>query len=292
MNKGIIVKGIGGFYYVDTGDKIIECKARGNFRTKRITPCVGDRVTITVDETGKGAIDDIFPRTNIFVRPPVSNIDEMIIVNSVVTPSPDLAFTDKMLIICASRSVNVKICFNKFDLDDGSVTSLVRMYTDAGYDAFPTSTVNGDGIDYIRNSLKGKITAFSGFSGVGKSSLLNSVMDGYVMQTGEVSERLKRGKHTTRHVELIAYSGGYIIDTPGFSMLDFPDNVTKDSLKKYFPEFAKYEPQCRFRDCNHMGGSGVCAVCKAAENNMISASRYNNYKEFYKILSERKEWKK
>ncbi len=292
MHTGTIVKGIGGFYYVDINDKIIECKARGHFRNKKLSPCVGDKVEITLDGDGKGTIDVINERKNIFIRPPVSNIDEMIIVASVTNPSPDLTFIDKMLVIAQSSNVEVKICFNKSDLDDGNVNSLVKMYTDAGYDAFTTSTVEDIGIDIIRNSIKGKTVAFSGFSGVGKSSLLNAVLDYDVMQTGEVSERLKRGKHTTRHVELISYNGGYIVDTPGFSMLDFPEDITKDLLKDYFPEFTKYEDECKFRNCNHMGNSSVCAVCRACEDNKISLSRFENYKNFYENLMQRKEWKK
>ncbi len=292
MDTGIIVKGIGGFYYVDIGERIIECKARGHFRNKNMSPCVGDKVDITITDGDKGSIDAIHPRINIFIRPPVANIDEMIVVASVANPSPDLIFVDKMLVICQSSNVGVKICFNKSDLDNGEVEKLVDMYRKAGYQAFSTSTLDNIGIDNIRNSFDGKTTAFSGFSGVGKSSLLNSVMNDNIMQTGEVSERLKRGKHTTRHVELISHMGGYIVDTPGFSMLDFPQTITKDNLKCYFPEFYEYEDMCRFRGCNHMSSSEVCAVCKAVEEDEISSTRYNNYKEFYKILSERKEWKK
>ena len=292
MLTGTIIKGIGGFYYVDTPEGIIECKARGHFRNKNLSPCVGDKVDISIDNQNKGAIDKIYDRKNVFIRPPVSNIDEMIIVASVVNPSPDLAFIDKMLVIAQNSNVDVKICFNKFDLDNGSVNELVDMYRNAGYMAFTTSTVEDIGIDLIRNSISGKTVAFSGFSGVGKSSLLNSVINTEVMQTGEISERLRRGKHTTRHVELISFSGGYIVDTPGFSMLDFPLNITKDTLKDYFPEFLQYEDGCKFRNCNHMGLSNVCAVCKACEDGKIARFRFDNYKNFYIILSQRKEWKK
>ena len=292
MNTGTIVKGIGGFYYVDTGEEIVECKARGHFRNKNMSPCVGDKVDITITGEGEGSLDTIHQRSNVFIRPPVANIDAMIIVASVQNPAPDLAFIDKMLIIAQNSNVDVKICFNKFDLDNGSVNELVQMYRNAGYTAFTTSTVEDIGIDLIRKSLSGRITAFSGFSGVGKSSLLNAVLKQQVMQTGDVSERLKRGKHTTRHVELISYNNGYIVDTPGFSMLDFPKEITKDELKDYFPEFSNYESQCRFRGCNHMGNTKVCAVCDAVQKGEISETRFNNYKSFYDILSQRKEWQK
>ena len=290
MQKGIILKGIGGFYYVSVNNEIIECRARGKFRNKNESPSVGDKVEITITDEGKGSIDKIYDRKNHFIRPPVSNIDSMIVVSSVKNPAPDLVFIDKMLIIAALNDVDVTLCFNKFDLDDGSVNELVQLYRNAGYMAVTTSTVENVGIDVIRTMLKDKITAFTGFSGVGKSSLLNSVLNNEVMQTGEVSIKLKRGKHTTRHVELIEYGGGYVVDTPGFSMLELPDEITADNLREYFPEFADYEPDCKFRGCNHTGISKVCAVCKAAEDGKRAVSRYENYKYFLKNVTSRKEW--
>lgn len=290
MQKGIILKGIGGFYYVSTEHGIIECRARGKFRNKNESPCVGDRVNITVTDEGKGSLDRICERKNHFIRPPVSNIDSMIVVSSVQSPAPDLMFIDKMIIIAGMNNVDVTLCFNKFDLDNGSVNELVQLYRNAGYMAVTTSTVENIGIDVIRSMLKDKVTAFTGFSGVGKSSLLNSVLEDNVMQTGEVSKRLKRGRHTTRHVELIEYGSGYVVDTPGFSMLELPDGITADNLKDYFPEFEKYEPDCKFRGCNHTGNSNVCAVCKAAEEGRIAASRYENYKSFLKNITSRREW--
>lgn len=292
MILGTIVKGIGGFYYIDTDDGIVECKARGHFRSKNMTPYVGDKVHISLNADSTGNIDEILPRLNSFIRPPVANIEELIIVASVHNPEPDLTFIDKMLAIAHNSNVSVKICFNKIDLDDGRVNDLVTMYNNAGYMAFITSTTEDIGIDKVRELISGKVSAFSGFSGVGKSSLLNAVTQEKIMETGEVSERLRRGKHTTRHVELIKFNGGYIVDTPGFSMLDFPQEITKDMLKDCFPEFAKYEEKCKFRDCNHTGNASVCGVCQAAENGEIALSRYNNYKNFYSALSQRKEWKK
>lgn len=290
MQEGIILKGIGGFYYVSTKDGIFECRARGKFRNKNESPCVGDRVEITVTSEGKGSLDKILERKNHFIRPPVSNIDSMVVVSSVQNPAPDLMFIDKMIIIAKMNNVKVTLCFNKFDLDNGSVNKLVQLYRDAGYMAVTTSTVEKVGIDVIRNTLGGNVTAFTGFSGVGKSSLLNSVLENNVMQTGEVSERLKRGKHTTRHVELIEYGDGFVVDTPGFSMLELPREITADTLKDYFDEFAKYEPDCKFRGCNHTGTSKVCAVCKAVEDGKIASSRYENYKAFLKNIASRKEW--
>lgn len=290
MAEGKILKGIGGFYYVKTPDGIIECRARGKFRNKNLSPCVGDNVSLTITAEGKGSIDGIFERKNSFIRPPVSNIDSMIIVAAVANPAPDPVFIDKMLIVAEKNNVDVSIVFNKFDLDDGSVNELVQLYRNIGYNAFTTSTIEGVGIELVCKILEGRTTAFAGFSGVGKSSLLNAVLGSEVMQTGEVSERLRRGKHTTRHVELIEYGGGYIVDTPGFSMLEIPDKITADYLKEYFPEFKKYEDGCRFRMCNHTGNSNVCAVCAAAEEGKIAASRFENYKNFLNVISSRKEW--
>ena len=265
MIFGTIVKGIGGFYYIDTADGNVECKARGHFRSKNMSPSVGDKVYISLNDDGTGNIDEILPRKNYFVRPPVANIEELIIVASAMNPMPDLNFIDKMLVIAQDSNVSVKICFNKSDLDDGSLNELVGLYTKAGYNVYITSAKDDEGIDEIRSLISGKISAFSGFSGVGKSSLLNAVTKEKRMETGEVSDRLKRGKHTTRHVELIKFNDGYIVDTPGFSMLDFPTNITKDVLKDYFPEFAQFEGSCKLRDCNHTGDSSVCGICKAAE---------------------------
>ncbi len=290
MIKGTILKGIGGFYYIDTEDGVIECKARGRFRNKKLSPCVGDRVEISEAAEGKGSIDKIYERKNCFIRPPVSNIDALIIVASVQNPSPDLTFIDKMIIIAEKNGVDVKICFNKFDLDDGSVNELVQLYRNAGYFAFTTSTVENIGIDIVRTMLKDKITAFAGFSGVGKSSLLNAVIGNEHMETGDVSSRLRRGKHTTRHVELVEYGGGYVVDTPGFSMLDIPNDITKDTLKDYFSEFDDYESDCKFRGCHHIADKNVCAVCRAVDEGKIAASRYENYKNFYKMIASRKEW--
>lgn len=292
MQKGIIVKGIGGFYYVDNGYEVVECKAQGHFRNKKLSPCVGDKVGIIIDSAGKGSICEIFERTNIFIRPPVANIDSMIIVAALKNPVPDLAFVDKMLVIAKAKNVKVTICFNKSDLDEELSKKLTEIYDNSDCKVICTSATMGIGIDDIKTSLSGNTTAFCGFSGVGKSSLLNCVTGSNAMQTGEISERLKRGKHTTRHVELIKYNGGYIVDTPGFSMLDFPDDVSKDNLDEFFPEFSEYIPQCKFRDCNHVAAANVCEVCAATERGEIPLSRYENYKDFYKILSQRKEWEK
>ena len=300
MNTGTIVKGIGGFYYVDTNENIIECKARGHFRNKKLSPCVGDKVEITIDGDGKGTIDVINERKNVFVRPPVSNIDEMIIVASVSNTSPDLTFIDKMLVIAHNCDVDVKICFNKSDLDDGNVNSIVQMYRDAGYDAFTTSTVENVGIDIIRSSIKGKTVAFSGFSGVGKSSLLNAALDNDVMQTGEVSERLKRGKHTTRHVELYPLSElfgdgteGYVADTPGFSLLDFVrfDFFDKEDLLYTFPEFDKYIGGCRYTRCTHLCEDG-CAIYDAVKRGEIVKSRHDSFVSIYNDLKGKNKWDK
>lgn len=290
MAEGKILKGIGGFYYVRTEAGTVECKARGKFRNKSLSPCVGDNVSVTLADFKSGSIDKIYDRKNCFVRPPVANIDIMVIVSSVQNPSPDLVFIDKMLVLAEKSGVEVMVVFNKSDLDDGSVNELVRLYRDAGYRAITVSTVENVGIDIVRSAISGKTGVFAGFSGVGKSSLLNAVMNERVMETGEISMRLKRGRHTTRHVELVEYGGGYVVDTPGFSMLSLPDNIGADELRDFFPDFAPYSDGCRFRGCNHMGNSSVCAVCEAAEKGQIAKSRFENYKSFFDIISKRKEW--
>ena len=285
---GTIVKGIGGFYYVRTQSGVVECRARGKFRSKKLSPAVGDNVVIRIGDDGTGSIESIDERKNLFVRPPVANIDALIIVASVCNPAPDLTFIDKMLVIAEKNNLDVTICFNKFDLSTENVNDLVNLYMHAGYRAVTTSTVENIGIDVIRAALPGKTTAFAGFSGVGKSSLMNSVLQRDVMQTGSVSERLRRGKHTTRHVELVEYTGGYIVDTPGFSMLTLPDEIESHELSDLFPEFSEFVPECRFRGCLHTGDSIVCAVHRAVEDGRIAQSRYDNYLRFLKSITDKK----
>lgn len=286
-----ILKGIGGFYYVkpDDSDNIIECKARGKFRNLSVKPYVGDDVDIDYTPDGCGSILDIHPRKNCFIRPPVANIDTLVIVCSCNNPEPDFGFIDKMLVICKSKNVDAVICLNKTDLaTQDEIDSIASVYRNIGLTVVETTDKSDSGKDVLKNMLAGKITAFSGFSGVGKSTLLNCILGTDSLETGDVSKKIGRGRHTTRHVELMEYAGGYVIDTPGFGSLEIFD-VEPEELKDYFPEFEPHTAGCRFPDCMHLSDK-FCGVYTAVESGDISESRYNNYKEFYRILKDKKEW--
>lgn len=292
--KGKIIKGIGGFYYIkpDDSNNIIECKARGKFRNISLVPVIGDVVDVEVDSsTEKGSIIKIYDRKNSFIRPSVSNIDTLIIVVACDNPKPDFAFIDKMLSIAYHKNVEAVICFNKTDLvDKSTVDGYCKIYNDIGYKTVTTSNIEGVDFDMVfKDILIGKTTVFTGFSGVGKSTLLNGITESENMETGEVSKKLGRGKHTTRHVELMEYKGmGYVVDTPGFSTLDLPD-IQANDLKDCFVEFEKYSHNCRFADCVHTS-SKFCSVYNAVTDGNISRQRYDNYINFYNILKDKKEW--
>ncbi|MBE7054064.1 MAG: ribosome small subunit-dependent GTPase A [Ruminococcaceae bacterium] len=288
MEKGIIVKGIGGFYYVETQNGIVECRARGKFRNECIKPSVGDYVEIDVGPENTGTVLQIMPRKNHFIRPPISNIDTLVLVASLKNPEPDFLFIDKISVIANMNNVNLVLCFNKADLTK-ETDSITEIYKNTGYEVVFTSALSGESTDELKKMLISKtgIVAFSGFSGVGKSSLLSNLTN-LQLQTGIVSEKLKRGKHTTRHVELFKYNDLYFADTPGFSMLELP-KIDKNDLEKYFPEFSKYLGDCKFTGCSHINERD-CAVKKALENGFIDKSRYNSYKIFYDKLKSFKEW--
>ena len=287
-----ILKGIGGFYYVksDNSEDIIECKARGRFRNLSLKPYVGDDVDIELSgEEGKGSILDIHPRKNCFIRPPVANIDRLVIVCSCDNPKPDFGFIDKMLIICASKNVDTILCFNKTDLvSDEEISEYASVYENLGIRVIRTCAKDHKGTDELRECISGGVTAFSGFSGVGKSTLLNSLLGIDDIKTGEVSNKIGRGRHTTRHVELMEFSDGYLVDTPGFGSLELAD-IEPEELKDYFPEFEPFEAECRFPDCMHLG-TKFCGVYDAYTQGRISGSRFDNYKDFYKLLKDKKEW--
>lgn len=288
--KGKILKGIGGFYYVKTDIGLIECRARGLFRNKSVMPYVGDNVTIEMSDDGTGYVTAIDKRKNFFIRPPIANVDLLLIIIAMADPAPDLMFLDKMLIQAKAADVDVLIVFNKCDLSDGE-NPYSKIYTDLGYSVYTISTYTGFGIEELRHAINGKVISLSGFSGVGKSSMINALLGTDGVAVGEISKKLSRGKHTTREVSLIEYkNGSYLADTPGFSSLSLPDEITKNNLKDYFTEFKKYSSDCKFSDCLHISPK-FCAVCNALENGEISSSRYNNYINLYKILKEKKEWK-
>ncbi|MFZ5989070.1 MAG: ribosome small subunit-dependent GTPase A [Bacillota bacterium] len=289
MPSGIIIKGIGGFYYVKTEDGIYECKARGAFRKDSITPLPGDRVSISiVDGEGKiGYVEEIFPRDLQLIRPAVANVDQIAIVISVKSPLPDFLLLDKLLITAYCKKISAIICINKIDLDNKDERQrIVNSYRNTGFDIILLSTVLDTGFDRLESALKGRTTVFAGQSGVGKSTILNKVLDSYVMKTGNISNRTERGKHTTRHAELIELkSGGFVVDTPGFSSLELSD-IEPGELGHYYPEFREYIDKCKFSGCSHISEPG-CIVKAAVENGSVDPERYKRYIEFHVMLKEK-----
>jgi len=288
--SGKIIKGIGGFYYVKTDCAIIECRARGNFRKRDILPCVGDNVVISVEDDGNGYILEIIKRKNRFIRPAVSNIDKIVVVAALRDPAPDFLFIDKLLVTAEYNNVEAAICFNKADICE-NYQEFVETYNNAGYKVFVTAVKDNYGVDAVREYMKNSVTAVCGFSGVGKSSLLNAITHTDNFAVGDISAKLSRGKHTTRHVELYEYGeNSYIADTPGFSMLSLDENMTSNELIEYFPDLYKYVDECRFGDCTHVNNR-FCGVCQALDDKLISKTRYDNYCYLYNTLSDNKERK-
>ncbi|MBQ6795124.1 MAG: ribosome small subunit-dependent GTPase A [Clostridia bacterium] len=287
--KGTIIKGIGGFYYVDTTDGIIECRARGKFRKNDVLPTVGDKVIVETEDKKQGSVKEIEKRRNSLIRPAVSNIDTLMIVAAITNPMPDTSLIDKMLVIAAKNGIQGALCINKIDLDStGEAEKLKECYENAGYKVFVTSAEKGEGIEELKATLKDKTTAFAGLSGVGKSSIL-TIITGRELETGDTS-RIERGKHTTRHVELIRIEEGYVFDTPGFSQLEVED-IRANELYKYFPEIEKCEGMCRFRGCSHISEPD-CAVKEALDEGNVSQSRYDSYVKMYEKLKLIKDWER
>ena len=291
--KGKIVKGIAGFYYVHVVESgVYECKAKGIFRKEKIKPLVGDNVEMDViDEKEKtGNITEILPRRNELIRPAVANIDQALIVFAVTSPKPHLNLLDRFLIMMESKSIPVTLCFNKKDLaDEKEWETLKEIYETCGYPVVFTSAAKEENIEQIRQILEGKTTALAGPSGVGKSSLINLLDPDANMETGEISRKIERGRHTTRHSELFSIGGEtYIMDTPGFGSL-YVNDFEKEDLKDYFREFRAYEGSCRFQGCSHIHEPG-CAVKEALSEEKIPKSRYENYLEMYRELEQKKRY--
>ncbi len=287
--EGIIIKGIGGFYYVEVADNIYECKARGIFRKNKISPLAGDRVYITVAEDSENTIDEIKPRVTVLNRPPVANIDRLFIVSSLASPTPNTLVIDKMTAIAEKNNIEVIIVFTKSDLEDYS--EYENIYTNAGFKTIITSVEDSKGVEEIKSLLKGHISAFAGNSGVGKSTLLNMISPELSLKTGEISDKLGRGRHTTRHVELYKICGGYIADTPGFSSIDIENSelILKDDLPYCFKEFKDYLGECKFSTCSHTVDKG-CKIIEAVEKGIISKSRHESYCTLFEQVKNIKEW--
>ena len=291
--KGKIIKGIAGFYYVHDGrSKIYECKAKGVFRNRNIKPLVGDDVEFMVldEKEGTGNIDAILPRKNKLIRPAVSNVDQAVVVFAVTEPLPNLNLLDRFLVMMERQEIPVIICFNKIDLSGGKeIEELRAIYGPAGYTLHFISTYEAAGLEKLHELIAGKTTVLAGPSGVGKSSITNFLQPEARMETGVVSEKLKRGKHTTRHSELFFVENGtYMMDTPGFSSM-YIEDLEPNELKDYFPEFSEYEEECRFLGCIHVGEK-VCGVKTAVADGKISRSRYDNYLLLYQELKDKRRY--
>lgn len=287
------MKGIAGFYYIYAEDgEIYECKAKGIFRKDNQKPLVGDNVEITVlDEQEKlGNLVSILPRKNSLIRPAVANVDQALVIFAMEDPKPNFLLLDRFLIMMEQAGVPAIICFNKKDLaKEEEVEELYQIYSKCGYQVLLTSALEEDGVDTIRDILKGKTTVVAGPSGVGKSSLTNLMQEDVFMETGEISRKLKRGRHTTRHSQVIPVGEEtYLMDTPGFSSLYLTD-MEEQELKSYFPEFKEYEGNCRFLGCRHIHEPG-CAVKEALDNQQISKLRYEDYVSLHEELKEKRRY--
>ncbi|MDD3692351.1 MAG: ribosome small subunit-dependent GTPase A [Oscillospiraceae bacterium] len=284
----IVLKCIGGFYYVEAADAVYECRARGILRKRGISPVAGDNVRISVIDSNTGWIEDIGERRNFLIRPPVANIDILVVVASIAEPEPNTLVIDKMVATAEKNDIEPIIVITKSDLGDTSY--IEGIYKKSLFEVFTVSNITGQGVAPIKKRLKGNLCALCGNSGVGKSSLLNSLDPKYTLETGKISKKLGRGRHTTRAVEIFSLDfGARVVDTPGFSSLDFKMN--KDELAGCFREFRSYLTKCRFSSCSHIKENG-CAVLEAVRHGAITVERHNNYCEIYDEIKDIKAWDK
>ncbi|MDH7479660.1 MAG: ribosome small subunit-dependent GTPase A [Syntrophomonadaceae bacterium] len=290
MLEGVLIRGYGGFYYIQAEGRVWVCSLRGRLRHQGRNILAGDRVLIRPLKGDRAVVEEIRPRVTELQRPPVANVEQVVIVISLVQPSPDRRLLDRLLVLTECSGIEPVVCLNKADLvPPAESRELAAVYCRAGYPVLVTSALEGTGMEELKQRLSGKLTVFAGPSGVGKSSLLNALQPGLSLRTGEVSRKIGRGRHTTRHVELLPLSfGGWVADTPGFSVVDLP-RIRREELAGCFPELAPFYGRCQFNSCLHRGEPG-CAVAEARRSGEIDPQRYENYLLFLEevILQERK----
>lgn len=292
MSRGRIEKALSGFYYVNTGREMLQCRARGKFRKEGLSPLVGDWVQVRELGGGEGFVEAVETRRNVFSRPAAANIDQLVILASAAVPVTEPYLIDRIAAIAALKGCDVLVCLNKCDLDPAE--GLYGIYSRSAIPVLRISAETGEGLDALRRAIAGKLNAFTGNSGVGKSSVLNALVPGLQLPVGEVSKALGRGRHTTRHVELFPLGGGtYVIDTPGFSSFDTEemDLELKEHLPETFPEFAPYVGECRFTGCTHTKEKG-CRVLQAVKDGDIPVSRHKSYLRLFDELKDVQAWQK
>lgn len=290
---GKIIRGLAGFYYVHVeGTGIVECKAKGIFRKKSMKPLVGDNVKVTLldEENMIGNITEILPRKNSLIRPEVANVDQAMVIFAATLPKPNFNLLDRFILMMRDKEVPVLICINKTDTaTEEFLEEITTNYQNSGCRMLLTSTVTGDGMDALKEAIAGKTTVFAGPSGVGKSSVMNKVFPQASMEIGEISEKIKRGKHTTRHSEIFSLGDStYLVDTPGFTSLEIPE-IEKEDLRYYYREFEPYQGSCKFLSCVHLHEPG-CGVKAALEQGEISQIRYQNYQQIYEEIGQKKRY--
>jgi len=287
--EGLLVRAVSSFYYVSCGDTVYECKARGAFRKENISPVVGDRVEFSILNDDKGVLNAVLPRKNMLQRPLIANIDKLFIVSSFKTPAPDLLMIDRLTAMAVANNIRLVIVFNKSDL--GDMSGYAKIYLSAGFSAYIVSVKDGIGLEPLKAETENCICAFAGNSGVGKSSLLNALFKNADAKTGDVSLKLGRGKHTTRHTEIYKFGNTFMVDTPGFAAISFDniENIDKDNLADFFPDFNDYQGTCRYSTCSHTCEPG-CGILDAVSRGEIQKTRHESYVSFYNELKQRKKW--
>jgi ribosome biogenesis GTPase / thiamine phosphate phosphatase len=288
MSEGIVLRAYSSYYYVQSGSLVYECKLRGRFKKERFSLIVGDRVGFSVLADGKGVIEDILPRQTLLLRPMVANVDQAVLTFAAKYPDINLSLVDRFLVLAEHAHLDIVICINKADLADPvNLQDIIMRYESIGYKVITTAAKQGKGTAELEECLKDRTSVFAGPSGVGKSTILNTIQPGFALQTGELSEKIGRGKHTTRFAQLLALDmGGFVVDTPGFSSIEFTD-ITPEDLTYYFPEMVDIAANCKFSQCLHWK-EPKCSVKEAVQNNVISADRYQNYLEFLAEIKESK----